>query len=148
MEHRCPTAIPIGLGVLSGFRLAFDYWSKRRKCYVADIVSETVKTSSVWGVLWLVTNSDLLALDGYEGVSTGSYSRIRVKPSIFGISVEAYAYQVKNPEGEGVPSTEYLEHLLEGAHVFTLPAYYQAQLKGVIKENFASEVTINNEDRS
>ena len=98
MEHRCPAAVPVGLGVLSGFRLTFDYWSKRRKCYVADIVSEPVEASNVWGVLWFVTNSDLVALDGYEGVSTGSYRRITVKPSVFGISVEAYAYQVKSPE--------------------------------------------------
>ena len=148
MEHRCPAAVPVGLGVLSGFRLTFDYWSKRRKCYVADIVSEPVKASSVWGVLWFVTNSDLVALDGYEGVSTGSYRRITVKPSIFGISVEAYAYQVKSPEDEGVPSIEYLEHLLEGAHIFALPAYYQAQLKGVLKKNSTSEVTIYTEDKS
>ena len=148
MKQRCPTAVPVGLGVLSGFRLTFDYWSKRRKCHVADIVFEPVKASNVWGVLWFVTNSDLLALDGYEGVSMGSYRRITVKPSVFGIPVKAYAYQVRSSEGEGMPSMEYLEHLIEGAHIFTLPAYYQAQLRGVLKKNFTSEVTINIEDQS
>ena len=55
---------------------------------------------------------------------------------------------MKSPEGEGVPSLEYLGHLLEGAHIFALPAYYQAQLKGVLKKNSASEVTICKEDKS
>ena len=128
MKDRCPDAVPSGIGVLSEFKLTFDYWSKRRKCYVANITADASVGSKVWGVLWSVTDDNLLALDGYEGVSSGIYQRINVDLLVFGIATSAFSYQIRNPGEVGPPSVEYLEHLIEGARAFDLPFSYQTKL--------------------
>ena len=143
MRQRCPGATPVGVGLLSGFRLTFDYWSKRRNCYVADIVSDTLSSSRVWGVMWFVENTDLLTLDRYEGVKSGVYRRIKVNPSVFGINIEAFAYQVNNPGEDKAPSLEYLSHLIRGAESYSLPSFYQSELQSAItgkSENFYIEL--------
>ena len=131
MKDRCPDAVPTGIGVLSDFKLTFDYWSKRRKCYVANITKNVSAGSKVWGVLWLVTDINLLALDGYEGVSSGIYQRINIDLLVFGIATRAFSYQIRNPDKLGAPSAEYLEHLLEGARAFDLPLDYQNKLRKI-----------------
>mgnify|MGYP006154420857 FL=1 len=131
MKDRCPDAVPIGTGVLSEFKLTFDYWSKRRKCYVANITADVSTDSKVWGVLWSVTDSNLLALDGYEGVTSGIYQRINVDLLVFGVSTSAFSYQIRNPGKLGAPSAEYLDHLIEGARAFDLPFSYQTKLEAI-----------------
>ena len=86
-----------------------------------------------------VENTDLLTLDRYEGVKSGVYRRIKVNPSVFGINIEAFAYQVNNPGEDKAPSLEYLSHLIRGAESFSLPSFYQSELQSAItgkSENF------------
>lgn len=65
MLARCPQARLVGKAVLKGFRLV-------ERLY-ADV--EPKAGGAVEGVLWTVSESDLLRLDSFEGVRTGVYRR-------------------------------------------------------------------------
>jgi gamma-glutamylcyclotransferase (GGCT)/AIG2-like uncharacterized protein YtfP len=106
MAERCPGAAAAGIGLLRGFRICFDRYSEGRQGHVADIVEDAA--GEVWGVRWLVTEEHLAALDRFEGVARGAYRRRNVSVEVDGVSQQAIAYQVVEPEDEGAPSDSYL----------------------------------------
>ncbi len=65
MQERCPESLLIGKARLSHYKLDFTIYSEKRKCGCADIV--LTKDGEVWGLLYIVSDSDLEALDTFEG---------------------------------------------------------------------------------
>jgi gamma-glutamylcyclotransferase len=120
MGERCPAHGRGFRGRVTGYRLAFDRYSKGRGGgHVADIPADTA--SELWGVLWEVEARHIEALDGFEGVAKGVYKRIDVSIETEGGLVTAVAYQICEPADEGPPSRTYLDLLLEGAMEFQFP---------------------------
>ncbi len=107
------------LGFLRDWRIAFDHYSSRWDCGVADIVP--ADGDVVEGVLYtLCGGSDALTLlDRAKKVVKGRYQRVRVRVAAvaYGAIVEAFAYRVSDPGNFIAPSKRYLAHIqTEGMH--------------------------------
>ena len=119
--RRCPDAAFLAIARLDGFALAFTRPSRRWGGHAADVLPQP--HSHVWGVLWRISEADLLALDRFEGVASGAY--VRATGSVVtanGASVAAEVYRVAAPADLGAPSPRYLHVILEGAREHGLPS--------------------------
>lgn len=130
MAQRCPGATAQGRARLTGYRLAFDKWSECRGGRVADIVVSA--GDELWGVLWMVSEAHLVALDRHEGVARGQYRRTVVGvETLTGDPAQAFAYVICEPAGEGPTTAEYRALLLEGAREHQIPARYLRLLESI-----------------
>lgn len=109
---------------LSGYRLAFN---KRATGggVCANIMPD--EASEVWGVLYLCDETAIQMLNVKEGVASGHYVPKTV--SVHGPDDEQFQCMtyVAGPKficEDGVPSDEYLNHLLVGARDHDLPTWY------------------------
>ena len=71
MAYRCPNAVFAGVATIPGY--AFELDSEG----VATVVER--QDSTVYGVLWLISESDEQNLDGYEGVGCGCYRKANLE---------------------------------------------------------------------
>jgi len=81
MQHRCPNAELIGVGVLNNFKFALHHY--------ANIVNDD--REKTYGVLWRITYKDLKALDSDEGLHD-HYNRIPVEVHSKGRMFRATTY--------------------------------------------------------
>jgi len=93
---------------LENYTLAFTRLSKKRSCGVADIVF--AEGATTWGVVWELSDGDLITLDRYEGVHIEAYRRIPVTLKCSdGARLEAYTYEVINKSLIHLaPNSEYI----------------------------------------
>lgn len=125
MSGRCPGASALGPARLDGHRLSFRLPSQRWGGFAADLVTDD--RAATWGVLWELAEEHLETLDQLEA----RYDRYAVLP-VNGRPIEATTYRVK-PQlvvaAGGSPTSEYLQHLIDGALEHGLPGAYLQQLK-------------------
>lgn len=129
MRERCPDSHIVGKGLLRKYRLEFTKKSAGWGCGVADIVA--ADNSEVWGLLYELSDLDLLHLDKYEG-HPNYYVRNKVKierPG--GEPVEAISYEVVNKQKFVPPSDEYLNVIKNAAQKYNFPLEYQHYLKSI-----------------
>ena len=131
MRHRCPDHEVVGPAKLEGYRLLFQGNSDRWRGAVATVSPAVDRV--VWGVLFLLSEDDLRALDEYEGYKGAAnpstlYDReeVRVRTAV-GVEVPALTYLMR-PHAEGKPSRLYLDTITNGAANHGLPREYVAQL--------------------
>lgn len=77
------------------------------------------------GVLYDVSDEDLIRLDKLTRVEKGRYKRKYL--SVIdeeGKRYDAVAHCIKNPKGKSRPSREYLKHMIHGAKEFNFPQDY------------------------
>jgi hypothetical protein len=82
------------------------------------------------GVLYEVSEEDLIKLDKLTRVEHGRYTRKYL--GVFdeeGKKYDAVAHCIKNPKGKSRPSREYLEHMIKGAKEFNFPQDYIDSLR-------------------
>lgn len=84
--------------------------------------------SSVHGLLWSLTDEDLAALDQYEGVPAGHYTRRTIPVQFRGKPVEAQVYLAADPV-PGTPRPGYLDTVVQAARDLGLPPEYIAALE-------------------
>jgi len=98
---------------------------------VANVVSDS--GSSVWGVLYEVSNRCLESLDRKDGYPW-AYDRRAVDVTLeSGERVRAVTYVVDQPEPDEVePSSDYANGLVAAASEQGLPAAYVESLRGLI----------------
>ena len=111
MKVRCPAAVPISIATLADHRLVFRTW--------ADV--EPWPGQSVPGVLWSITAACETALDLYEDVAGGLYSRITawVRPDGVTDAVQALVYRMIRADCEP-PNPEYRSLIEQGYADFGL----------------------------
>ena len=129
MKDRCPDSKLISEGYLKDYILSFDKFSPGWKCGVADIVKSF--NNKVWGLLYDISERDLLKLDSYEG-HPNFYRRIIV--NIIKTNdqiVEAYTYEVVNKDKFVRPSKEYINIIKEAAKKYNFPISYRTYLKKI-----------------
>lgn len=136
MQDRCPSARVIGVARLPDHRLAFRRTSVKRACGVADAVFETGQ--SVWGVVFEISELDVIALDKSEGHRPGrernSYWRRERMVFLGGndgrpVAVETYFGE---PESDPPPPSQaYMALILSGARHWHLPDDYVAELEAI-----------------
>lgn len=122
MSRRCPDAEALGELFLSDARLIFRG--------VADCIEEPGATCP--GGVWQITPACERALDRYEGVASGFYSKVYVP--IIGVPGEdSLMYYVMNSTGIMPPTRGYLSTIEQGYRDFGLPL---ADLKAAVKQSW------------
>lgn len=109
MAYRCPSAIPLGRAVLSGYRFEF-------KSFATIIPSPK---DSVEGVLWTITEADELALDMLEGYPE-FYDKKTISLDHKGQSYIAMTYIMSPREQNYPPSDGYYSMVSQGYQQFGL----------------------------
>ena len=135
MVRLCPGHVFLGPARLDGYRLAFTLPDEEWQGGVADVIPSP--GNAVWGALYLLRDTDLMALDAYEVFSpagpeeANEYVRRLVKVTMVkaGREVEAWCYFVSAPRGPVAPSERYREALIEGAIERGLPSDYVAEMR-------------------
>lgn len=116
----CPGSEVLGVARLPDHRII-----------IADHGYATVVPSPgdlVWGLLWMVPAATLPALDAFEELDRGLYTRTSSRVlTPGGPAVEAMFYITPGAQ-PGMPVPGYLEQVLGGAYENELPASYLAAL--------------------
>jgi len=119
MDSRCPENRFVGKALLEGYKLVFD--GAPGNAYANIVVNEN---ESVWGGLYFISANDEALLDGFEGVASGTYSKMNVSVTLGnGTATTAMAYY-RIGLSPTQPSQEYLYRVLEGARDCGLPEDY------------------------
>lgn len=122
MAGRCPAARSVGWGKLKGWQLIIntDGWP--------TIVRNTKAT--LYGGLWTVTPDDESALDHYEGVSGGCFSRQKlVIKTQDDQRLPAFVYLAANSRQGEFIDEQTAKSIFIGAAHFRLPIAYMRYLK-------------------
>jgi hypothetical protein len=121
MQHRCPSSCFVCVARLPGYRFAIARHSRLRDCGTANVFAEA--GSTVWGIVYEVSEADMLIMDSFED----GYSRH--KSIVYGIGtnnsmLEAIVYVAPKEVGVPLPNPEYKRLMLEGARYWQLPTDY------------------------
>jgi hypothetical protein len=132
LRGRCPSAAFLFKATLPGRQIAFTRTSLKRKCGVADIVQAT--GGIVWGAVFEISDDEIPALDGAEGVDADAYQRrfctvFREGDPQVEQQVQAY-FAIARP-GTHVPNAQYLDAIITGAIDCELPPDYIAELRKI-----------------
>ncbi len=137
LRGRCTSAQYVCRAVLRDHILAFTRPSTTRNCGVADVVPQ--KGHHMWGVVYLLDDRDLAALDSAEGYQPGrdpernAYNRkdhVRVAAENDlkqALRVSLYI-AVKRPSPPR-PSEAYMRQIIDGAKFWKLPLTYIEELQ-------------------
>jgi gamma-glutamylcyclotransferase len=131
MASKCSDISVLGPARLAGYRLAFSRRSIRTGTGVANVLSEA--GSSVWGVLYEVSDRCLESLDRKEGYPW-AYDRRAIDVTLeSGERLRALTYVVDQPEPDEVkPSSDYANGLVAAAEEQGLPAGYVDSLRALV----------------
>ena len=115
MAGICPGAAVLGSAVLVGHRLVFPRRCTEWRGGVAGLAPD--RQGRVEGVLWSIVDDDLAALDDYEDVDEGHYTRSLVEVRRGdGSGFEAWTYfAVAQRGGPFLPAAPYVKAMLAGA---------------------------------
>lgn len=126
MALRAPHSPLQGVGWLTGWRLAFAG---------EDLIWEgplgTVMEApghEVFVALYDLTSADEKALDEWEGVTIGLWTKLRVQVSTLDGDVTAWMYALEAYEG-GLPTAQYLGMLADAAEAGGAPDDYVNELR-------------------
>jgi len=120
MARRCPRSKPFGTARLMRHRLVVmrEGW--------LNVTRDA--NATVHGVLWDVALADVAALDRYEGVGEGLYTKkLQVVVSQRGARRALIYFGANN--GPGIVQTDYLEAVIAAARHWDLPPAALAALK-------------------
>ena|ERR1700712_268053 len=120
MALRCPASRLIGRGQLHRHRFII-----MREGY-ASVIRDPVRT--VWGVLWDLSLADVPALDRYEGVAGGLYSKSS-QPVVTQGGIKRALIYFGRSTAPGAPRPGYLETVLRAAEAAQLPPAYVRDLR-------------------
>jgi len=115
MRRHCPAAKEIGTAALAGYRFVITIDG------YASIVPHP--GGAVHGVLWRLTPRDIAALNAYESLDSGLYSKATLPVDREGRRVAAMVY-IARDRAQGRPKPGYLDLVLTGAREWGLPEAY------------------------
>ena len=121
MGKRCPGSKFLKKVYLGNYKFVYDGFSKNRDGAVANIIES--KGDIIWGGLFEISDSNLTALDYYEGYPK-AYNRktVEVKDTT-GNVFNAYVYY-RIGKNIGIPNEEYRKLIIQGAQDCNLPEDY------------------------
>jgi gamma-glutamylcyclotransferase (GGCT)/AIG2-like uncharacterized protein YtfP len=128
MQRRCPSSKFVCIARLPDYQFAIARHSRLRHCGTATIVAQY--GSDVWGIVYEVSDEDLIALDAFED----GYRRetISVSPLNDGnVPLHALVYIADKEEIVPLPNPGYKRHIMDGARHWQLPASYCAMLEKI-----------------
>ena len=104
MRYRCPGARPVAKSWLHDYRLVFQGMPLNAH---ANVIPE--KGQKVPVAVWEITAANEKALDRYEGVKGGYYTKEYFTIEVNGEMVEALIY-IMCPRDYNIPAAGYLDH--------------------------------------
>ncbi len=123
MKIRCPDSEVLGIAILRDYEICFPIQSQMWKGGVASIRAH--QGALVQGLVYKVSESDILALDLYEefiepGHRDNLYEKIEIAVVLTGgDSLKVFAYQVqKHQDLHYAPSEEYMQILRDFSKKF------------------------------
>ena len=128
MQRRCPSSKFVCIAHLADYRFAIARHSRLRHCGTANIFVEP--GSEVWGIVYDVSDEDLLTLDGFED----GYRREQVFVTALNDGhhpLQALVYIAEKEETVPLPNPAYKRHLTDGARHWQLPQSYCATLEKI-----------------
>lgn len=146
MTARCPSHQVLGRAFLPGHELCFPRRSPKRRCGTAGLVRSAAHC--VWGVLYVLEESDLSRLHEAEGYRPGraadrnrhDFVAIEVRrDGPAGATLAAFTYVARPDDSGAAPSMDYLMHLVRGAEHHALPDAYIRQLRSVETQRVGPE---------
>lgn len=115
MVGRCPASKPVGIGRLVRHRfMIFDEG-------YATVVRDPQRV--VWGMVWDLALADVPALDRYESLSTGLYTKV-IQPVVTAQGPRRAIVYVGRNAKPGKPLPGYMEGVVEAARHAGLPEDY------------------------
>jgi len=115
MAARCPASKPVGVARLMRHRfLIFEGG-------YASVARDPQRV--VWGFLWDLALADVPALDRYESLSTGLYTKV-IQPVVTAQGPRRAVVYVGRSSKPGTPKPGYMESVLEAAAKAELPQDY------------------------
>ena len=130
MFIRAPYSPLRGTGWLEGWRLTFGGENSAGTVTIlATVVEEPDRAGNdVFVGLYDLTSDDERALDEWEGLTVGLYSKLRVRVHTLEGTPLAWLYVLNDYEG-GLPSARYLGMIAEAAEAAGAPSDYVAELR-------------------
>ena len=129
MLRRCPASKPVGIGRLMRHRfIVFDEG-------YASLTRDPQRT--VWGMVWDLALADVPALDRYESLSTGLYTKV-IQPVVTGQGPRRAIVYVGRSARPGAPKPGYMEGVIEAASHAGLPEDYIRSLGAWLPQSQAS----------
>jgi hypothetical protein len=120
MLQRCPASKPVGIGRLMRHRfIIFDEG-------YATVIRDPQRV--VWGMVWDLALADVAALDRYESLSTGLYTKA-VQPVVTAQGPRRAVVYIGRSAKPGMPKPTYMEGIVEAALHAGLPEPYIRELK-------------------
>ncbi len=138
IRARCPSARFIAVAEFPEHRLAFTRYARDRACGTCDALPEN--GTSIWGVIFDISASDLSCLDQHEGyqpdrpVNKNAYwreQRAVFRNGNANDPVCVWLYFANRQPDSPAPSPSYMRQLIEGAKHWRLPNHYIEQLARV-----------------
>jgi gamma-glutamylcyclotransferase (GGCT)/AIG2-like uncharacterized protein YtfP len=128
LKQHCPSVKKISTAILPNFEVVFNYYSQNYKggCTGAEFAPGKI----AYGVLYEISEEEILHLDQIEGVYNAKYYRQEVVVvTDTGRMKNAFLYRTTNPSGPYETTRVYLGKLLTGAKENHLPVEYIEQLQ-------------------
>jgi hypothetical protein len=120
MRRRCPASRPVGVAKLPRHRFLISADG------YATVARDPRRT--VLGVVWDLALSDIPALDRYESIGTGLYTKIS-QPVVLPDGAKRALVYVGRTVRPGKPRPGYLEGVLAAARSWSLPEGYLYELE-------------------
>lgn len=114
MKMRCPTAQPIAKTCLPDYRLVFQGMLRGAHANIIPAPGESVPL-----VIWEISAADEKALDRYEGVAGGYYTKEYLRGPVNGKQQDILIY-IMTPHDHGIPNNGYLATIVQGYADFDL----------------------------
>ena len=134
LNEHCPSVKYLMKAYLPNYEVQFRFWSKRRNGGISTIIPKLGEL--VHGILYDVSEDDLLNLDIRESVPEGFYRRETfLLLGEDGFWHKADAYFAVNPMGPYAPSKEYVETMIKGAKCHGIDPEYIKRLEEILKQS-------------
>ena len=128
MQKRCPSARFVCIGQLRDYQFGITRHSRLRNCGTANVFP--APGSSVWGIVYEISDADLEILDSFEDGYRRSF--VPIHPAENGGSpLSALVYIAAVEENVPLPNAEYRRLMVEGARHWNLPPSHIALLEAI-----------------
>ncbi len=128
-EELIPSAKLVMKAYLPNFEVRFPFWSPEKQAGYSGIMEAPGEL--VHGVLFEVTEQELIRLDNMEAVYKDRYKRMTYM--VLGEDGEFYPadlYRVIDPQGPFPPARDYVDIMLKGARELEMDPDYISKIEG------------------
>jgi len=134
MKKYCPSAQPLGVMSLKGYRMGFALCGADLSVGGCTLVEDPGNT--MYGVLYSLPEKELADLDAASGVDKGLWATINITlTNDKGQKVPANTLTIPDPAGPYQPPETYTNPILLGARAWPLPPAYIKQLEDIIRKS-------------